>query len=338
MFVENHTALRAHLGRASLEENPRLSVPLGLAPQPAPDRTRRFATLTVHEAFGFEGGSLVRMPALLPPELELTMQATATNGTCVMATGMVEGTSRGTLAQRVTLRVGRDAVQLVCRSARTWERTHAGFVPSKPTAFDPFPLTWTEAFGGVVATPPGVDPHSKLPHPGFTSADLYNPLGKGLVLREEHAEGTPLPRVELLSEQMLRPLDRPIPGGLAPCAEVVSLRWRNPLDERTHFARRCHQSPFVGYHAGSLQCVFEDLSAGTEVAIEGLVGGPLRLLAPRPRTFVRWDSRERGASGSRLRTLLIDSERRVVHVLVQHAILMPGDTLPRGATLGERDE
>lgn len=347
MFVENATSLRVHIGRASLQHNPRLRLPVGPDGPPPAESTRRFATLTVHEAYALEqtgahaGGPAVRLvptQAALPPELELTLETTATNGTCVTAIGLVEGSGRGKLARTVTLRVGPEAVELVARSPRNWVRGRAGLEPSPATPFEPFPLAWTESFGGEVRIAPGVDSRTSLPHPGFVLPDLYNPSGKGLVLSDDDAEGCPLPRIELLSDQVVRPTDRPIPGNLAPCPTLFSMRWRNPFDARTQLARRCHASPFLGYHAGSLHCVFDDVQPGTAIAVLGLVGGDLGFDAPTPQSVVRWDGLEtlhrRGAAfGTRLRTLYVDTEQRVVHALVQHTCLMPDDRLPRSATL-----
>jgi hypothetical protein len=347
VFVENATSLRVHVGRASLEDNPKLQLPVGPEGPPPADHTRRFATITVHEAYAFERASaqqqgtevrLVPAVAALPPELELTFETTATNGTSVTAIGLVEGSGRGKLARAVTLRVGPEAVELVARSPRIWVRGRAGLEPSPATPFEPFPLAWTESFGGEIRIAPGVDARTGLPHAGFVLPDLYNPSGKGLVLTDDDAEGRPLPRIELLSDQLVRPTDRPIPGNLAPCTTLFSMRWRNPFDARTQLARRCHASPFLGYHAGSLHCVFDDVQPGTAIAVLGLFGGDLGFDAPAPRSVIHWDGfealRRRGAAfGTRLRTLCVDTEQRVLHALVQHTCLMPDDRLPRGATL-----
>ncbi len=338
MFVENPTSLRVHLGRASLEENARLSLPLPLEPPPQAERSRRFATLSVHECYRIDRGTLARVQAPLPAELELTFEATATNGTSVTASGLVQGTSRGELARRVRLAVGSEHVELVCRSARYWVRSGAGFAPSQPRAFEPFSLRWEDAFGGAVHTPPGIEPRTGLPHPGYSSSDLYNPGGTGFLTDEREAEGKPLPRIELLNDQLLHPAARPIPGNIAVCPELVSMRWRNPVDARTDLGRACHRSPFVGYHAGPLHCIFDDVGVGTQVAVEGLLGGTVQFTVPRSRSFVKWDSRGRGASGTRLRTVHVDAELGMVHLIVQHAILMPDDLLPRGAVLGESHE
>lgn len=335
MFVDNPTSLRVQLGRAALEENARLSVPVPFAQPPEPERTRRFATLSVHEAYRIERGALVAATAALPSELELTFQATATNGTSVTAAGLVHGTLRGELARRIRLGVGAESVELVCRSPRTWVRTVAGFAPSQPQPFEPFALGWEHSFGGAVHTPPGIDERTRLPHPGYSSADLYNPGGIGFLTHEREAEGKPLPRIEHLGDQLMHPLARPIPGNIAACPELVSMRWRNPVDARTDLGRTCHHSPFVGYHAGPLHCIFDDVRAGTSVAIEGLLSGTIQFAVPRPRSFVKWDSRGRGASGTRIRAVHVDAEAGVIHLLVQHAILMPGEALPRGAILGE---
>ena len=336
MFVHNETKLRVHLGRASLEENAGVSFPLRFEPQPAPERVQRFATLCVHVAYRIERDTLAPVEVPLPAELERSFAATATNGTSVTVNGLVHATLRGELARRVTLRVGREQVELVCRSARHWLRGPAGFVPSQATAFEPFALRWEHSFGGTEHTPPGIEPRTRLPHPGYDSMDAYNPGGTGFMTEERRAEGKALPRIELLHDQLLHPLARPIPGNLAPCPELTSMRWRNPLDARTDLGRACHRSPFVGFHVGPLHCIFDDLAAGTELRVEGLLAGNVQLTLPQPRSFVRWDSRGRGASGTRFRAAHLEAEQGVLHLLVQHAILMPGEELPRAAVLGEK--
>ena len=69
-----------------------------------------------------------------------------------------------------------------------------------------------------------------------------------------------------------------------------------------------------------------------------MLGGNIQFAVPRPRSFVKWDARGRGASGTRLRSVHIDAETGTIHLIVQHAILMPGDALPRAAVLGESHE
>lgn len=90
---------------------------------------------------------------------------------------------------------------------RVWQRNGRDIVASQPEPFVEMPVTWERAFGGAAR----VAESGTVPHP-------YNPLGKGFVLEEDHAEGVPLPNVEDPSAPLRAWFETPVPSLPAPLA------------------------------------------------------------------------------------------------------------------------
>lgn len=83
---------------------------------------------------------------------------------------------------------------------RVWERSWGRFRASAPKPFATMPLTNDRAFGGV-----GRHDGQPLPH-------AVNPLGRGYHFAKEHAEGQPLPNLELPGREIAAWSDHPTPA------------------------------------------------------------------------------------------------------------------------------
>lgn len=109
---------------------------------------------------------------------------------------------------------------------RVWRSESAPGVPAdqvklRPTAPQPFvsmPLTWERAFGG------------KAPAEPMPYSYPANPIGRGLYLTVEQAEGQPLPNLEDHDAPITSYLDRPEPVGCAPYPAGGSLRVLGGID------------------------------------------------------------------------------------------------------------
>ena len=102
---------------------------------------------------------------------------------------MEVGVSCGSIAHR-TLVIG----------DRRWERSWGRFRASAPQPFTAMPLTNDRAFGGM-ANHDGQD----LPH-------AINPAGRGYYFAKDHAEGQPLPNLELPGQEVTAWTDHPAPA------------------------------------------------------------------------------------------------------------------------------
>ena len=83
---------------------------------------------------------------------------------------------------------------------RRWERSWGRFRASAPQPFTTMPLTNDRAFGGM-AKHDGQD----LPH-------AVNPAGRGYYFAKDHAEGQPLPNLELPGQEITAWTDHPAPA------------------------------------------------------------------------------------------------------------------------------
>jgi hypothetical protein len=335
VFVHNETKLRASLKKGAIERPER---PLGEDPfndPGTPTLERVFATVAVHERFRWERGRLIPEAGPLPKELDAAFEAPLTNGTSVTVAGVVDGSTRGMLARRVRLGVGEESLDLVCRGPRQWMRSGQRLVPSEPAPFEPFALDWKHAYGGVLSLPPGRDPRSGLPHPAGELPHPMNPAGVGYAPYGSIREGVPLPRVELLHDQMVSPEDSPIPGGVTPCSDLPNMRWRIPYDPRTQLSRSCHRSPFFIHHPAPFYLVFDALRLDAVVTLTGLRGGDVSFTVPPSRSRVRWDGLSGGSAvGTRIRALHVDVDQSAAHVVVQHTVATR-NRLPRQAIVQE---
>lgn len=337
MFVHNRTRLPVCLKRMSMPEEPRPIDAFPFEPPPADARVIHFASATVAEAYAIEGERLVPIVANLPDALQPTFECGITNGTSVTASGVVEGASGGRLASRVRLGVGREAVELVCRGPRRWQRLSDGrFEATPPRPFEPFALDWALAYGGKVHVPAGVHPGSTLPHPAHDVPHMFNPEGTGYVMTADQADGVALPRVELLDQQVSSPADQPIPGGLTPYVGMGSMRRGNRLDARFQLGRDCHKSPFFPNHAAPFYLVFDELSPGLDLTLQGMKGGVLSLKIPAPRASVEWHAATPFKRGTRLRGVHIDADAARLFLIVQHMVIVSGKRLPREAVVKEQ--
>jgi hypothetical protein len=332
VFVHNATGLRARLKRSSIQR-PTLPLEGNLAgAHDAPDELF-LASVTIHERYVHDGARLWLDPGEHPRELESAFDAPLTNGTSVTASGVVDGSTSAVLARRVRLVVGPDLIEVVCRGPRQWRTVRGQLLPSEPTPFEPFKLGWEHAFGGRFVLPPGVDPESGLPQPGGELPHPMNPMGMGYAPGGRYEEGMPLPRVELLADQLSAVGQEPIPGGLGPACDLPGMRWRIPYDPRTQLPRSSHSSPFFIHHSAPFYLVFDTVLPGTRVQVLGFSGGEVQHEVPRPRSRVRWEGAD-GATGTRLRAVHLDLEQGALHLLVQHTLVMR-KRLPRAALITE---
>lgn len=337
MFVRNGTPLPVCLKRMSMPEDLRVAPRSPFEPPPTDRKELHFATLTSVECYRLESGRWAATPATVPDELRSAFECGLTHGASVTVSGHVQGSSKGQLATRVRATVHQSTVELVCRGPRSWRRMADGsFVTTPLSSFDPFPLDWSLAFGGTVRVPAGIDEFSRLPRPAFEARHPLNPLGRGHIVEHARAEGVELPRIELLGDQVRTPEDQPIPGGLGICPPSAALRWVMTPDPRMQLGRESHRSPFFPLHVAPFYLVFDELSPGTAVTLEGMRAGNLTFTIPPPRAVVSWRGAPPSKTGTRLRTLHLDADAGVATLLVQHAIVLPGTKFPRDVVISER--
>lgn len=333
MFVHNETPLQARLKRGAIQR-PKLPLEEDFAAvHDSPDELC-LASVTIHERYVYDGVRLRPAPGEFPPELNSAFDAPLTNGTSVTATGIVDGSTSAVLARRVRLLVGPDLVEVVCRGPRWWRTVRGQIVPSEPPSFAPFKLGWEHSMGGTFTLPPGPDPETGLPQPGGELPHPMNPKGVGYAPMGRYVEGMPLPRVELLGDQLSAVGQEPIPGGLAPAGDLPGMRWRIPYDARTQLPRSSHTSPFFIHHSAPFYLVFDRVVPGTRVEVAGFARGEVQWEIPLPRAQVRWTGAVDGATGTRLRAVHLDLEESALHVLVQHTIVTR-TRLPRTAIISE---
>lgn len=103
---------------------------------------------------------------------------------------------------RVALSLGEERRELAVIGDRVWEGRREPRI-SEPQRFEVIPLGWERAYGGYA------------PLLGHDTPFGYNPSGRGFLLDEQEAEGTPLPNVERPGERIARWQDQPRPAGFA---------------------------------------------------------------------------------------------------------------------------
>lgn len=182
---------------------------------------------------------------------------------------------------------------------RAWERTPAGLKPTEPRPFREIPITWTNAYGGKVASPV------------FDMPNTDNPAGKGFFLEEREAEGVPLPNVEDPSALIRSPKDMPRPVGWAPYPLAGGVRMEKlrgpdgvppPYEQIEHWV--------MGWAHPDL--IVETPAVGTRIEVQGLSAeGAISTEVPScpARVLLVLDEEQRGLS-PRLDTLIVQAEER----------------------------
>jgi hypothetical protein len=117
-----------------------------------------------------------------------------------------------TVATRVNVKVGPYDVALDIFGDRVWESVLGSLAPSAAEPFVRKPVTYANAYGGAAVGEYGPVPSHN------------NPGGKGYILRQRDAAGTPLPNVESPSQRIKSWSDRPDPVGVGPYPVTWGLR------------------------------------------------------------------------------------------------------------------
>lgn len=260
-------------------------------------------------------------------------------GTSVTAAGHAHGPPRAPFVQPVSFQVGSITRRLIVFGDRVWERAWGRLAPSAPARFDAIALGFDRAFGGGWEMPPGLVPHTNLPHPGGRMEHQLNPLGRGFYRDADHAASAPLPNIERPDQLMKNWNDAPEPAGFTPCRELVALRMREIVDAqlKDHLARggSAHEMPrqlpsFRLIHHAPPGLYFDHLAPGTHVELTGLGHGTMRFAVPAsPVTGAA-----RGKSGEkplspRLRALHADADRRLVRAVFDFSFRYHPDRAPR---------
>lgn len=266
MFVENRTSFEVGLPRGLFSEGVFV------------------AALVLNVAYRVTPKGLVPWEgarAALPTDPPDSSKRPLWHGAGVTAAGMVRGPGRTPHVAHVDLRVGAERRRLLVTGDRRWVKNAGKLVASAPEAWDRMPLSWSLAFGGSIEIPPGPVGPEGLPHPGGRFEYPLNPGGKGLILDEAKAEGVALPNIESPGAVMKEPLDRPKPAGFAPCPELAGLRvpgdvsddFLGDFDKALRLTLRMR-------HAAPGDLVFEGLSVGTELGLEGVGERPMVFAVP----------------------------------------------------------
>jgi hypothetical protein len=307
------------------------------------------AALVVPQAYRITAGGLVPLadpPAPAPHDPPDTSIYAVWQGVSVTVAGHVHGPTKPPFARLVQLRVGEVVRKIAVFGVRVWEKAiFGGLTPSAPRPFDRMELSLERAYGGGFDVPPGLVPHSDLPHPGYRHNHPLNPKGVGFYPDERAATHAPLPSFERPGALLQRWNDSPEPVAFSPCRELVG--WRaQALGQRymqEHLARggtRENLPPptpsFRVLHHAPPELIFDEVTVGTRIEVEGLSEGPARLSVPA--CLVRLAVQPVSKAGAvvepapRLRSIHIDADRGLV--LAVHALAFRYD--PRRAPKGVR--
>lgn len=256
MFVQNKTASRVRLARGDVSED----LCVGAVTLRAEYR------LTENGLIPWEG----ERAALDTDPPASVGDEPLWEGTSVTAAGSVLGRLRAPAVVRVDLQVGPETRTLLVFGERRWLRNAGKLARGVPAPFDEIPLSWSRAFGGSYELAPGLDPHTRRPHPGGLVPHPLNPSGTGFYRDERAAEGQPLPSIEWRDAGIATWSDQPRPAGLAPCPELLGLRAPDgppagPEDPEWHLRTALR---FLHHAPGEL--VFSDLAPGTPVRLSGV--------------------------------------------------------------------
>lgn len=173
---------------------------------------------------------------------------------------------------RVDIKVGsgfRRSIRVV--GDRVWRRRRGKLVASDPVPFSTMPLTYDRAYGGKLELDEG-----EVAWPA-------NPHGKGFYLREDQAEGQPLPNLEDPERPITGFMDRPPTVGTAPYPMDGSLRALNAVqmspDNRA--IERIKPLFFNGAHPDLIIPPAQAPKGGDLVEVTNVhPGGPLRFALP----------------------------------------------------------
>lgn len=320
MFVKNTTRFRPALARGKMTEQTGV------------------ASITVDVDYTIASGALE--PRQAPPEpgpadppsiAGLALWA----GASVTASGTVYGPPRPPYVRPVCLTVGSEVRRVIVFGDRRWEPSPSGgeLRAGLPAPFASLPLSFDHAFGGSYDRPPGLDPITRLPHPGGLVQYPLNAGGRGFYRDAASAAGQRLPNIELPDQLVSRWDATPEPAGLAPCPELPGLRlsaiaesMARRVGERVDAAAAIQDIAAANALANALRVqhyapgrlIFDALTPGVAVRIEGL--GPRALELVLPSSPVRVEA----APGRReirpaVRRLHIDADRAVARVTYGHA-------------------
>lgn len=319
MFVTNRSPYRVVLARAALS------------------KTEGCAAIVVESYYRVGTDGLVPLPASAreprptdPPDVTGHPVWWGVSITAAARVAPPERTSRW----RVSLAVGQQAQELAIFGPRRWVRRGRELVPSDPGSFEPLELSYRQSFGGTYEMPPGLFPGTDLPHPGGTIAYALNPTGMGFFGEARAAEGQPLPRIERADQPIQRWEDRPRPGGLSPCPELMALRVQPPAlaEPPADFEPDLGRMLRLLHHAEG-ELIFRDIPQGTMIELAGASGDPIRFIAPSSPVDVELLKAERGPAGA-LRALHIDANDRIVCAVHHHPFATRNR--PRRITVRER--
>lgn len=165
-----------------------------------------------------------------------------------------EGTAVPSMTVR--LRVGEEIRDLAVFGDRQWVKSHDGIVATAPEPFETMPLSWSRSYGGAARA-----------H-GYEVPYSYNPVGRGFVLLEDHADGVPLPNVEDPAARIGSWTDQPKPAGFAPVPISTMFTVDRGMEvDREAGIQRVKPEVFQSAHPSLVFC---DVPAGTQVSIYGM--------------------------------------------------------------------
>jgi hypothetical protein len=310
MFVHNPTSLDVSLASGRISDE--IAV----------------AALVVNLALGIDGDRLVTLPepfgASETDPLADVRRARLWHGVSVTAAGHAVGPRRAPYVCPVILRVGGAERRLIVFGRRRWERRlSGGLEPSPAQPFDRIALSFERAFGGGYDLPPGLMPGTNLPHPGMRVGYPLNQHGTGYYPDERAAIGAPLPSIERPDQLVKRWNDAPEPAGFTPCSDLVAWRLRNtiPATAQEDDAKSALLRTLRMQHHAPPSLIFEDVTSGTPIDLQGLSGGPLRFLVPGSpaRVSIVGARKVETEVQPRLRALHVDADRHAIRLVFAHA-------------------
>jgi len=309
MFVHNTTSLDASLASGRISDE------------------FAVASLVINLVLGVGSDRLMTLPEPLvasetDPPAEVT-RAPLWHGVSVTAMGHAAGPPNAPFVCPVILRVGSAERRLIVFGERRWERRPGGGLePSPALPFDRIALSFGAAFGGGYDLPPGLMPGTDLPHPGLRVGYPLNEHGIGYYPDERAATGSPLPNVERPDQLLRRWNDAPEPAGFTPCSDLGAWRMRDtsPATAQDEDAESVLLRTLRMQHHAPPSLIFEDVTPGAPIELQGLGRGPLRFVVPEApaRVSIVGARKLESQVRARLRALHVDADRRAVRLVFAH--------------------
>jgi hypothetical protein len=156
----------------------------------------------------------------------------------------------------VRLQVGKATRDLAVFGDRVWRQEENGIRATEPEPFEEMPLTYERAYGGTAEAL------------GYETPYAWNPGGKGYVLEEKYADGSPLPNVEDPEARIASWSDQPTPAGFAP-VPLASLFTVDRGVEISEDRSSQRVKPDV-FQAAHPRLVFPDVPPDTRIWLHGM--------------------------------------------------------------------